>query len=442
MAGKIDQIAHSEAIAKVVAFAPYAPEVREHLNEVLQSPMFQASPRSRNLLKYVVERALDGEFELLKERLLGSVLFGRAPDYDTGEDAIVRVAASDARKRLHHYYEARNLGGGIRIDLPTGSYIPSFAIVPGEVSVMPERSLPETANRAAVGKRVWFAILLAGGILAAAMLFVFRPAPAPRLELPWSALFSGSDVQTHIILSDTNLSALQFALGYRVRLSEYANRRYTPAFEVPMSPEMQRMIQSLNAVDYSATAAIDADMVLRVTQLAEAKAPWLQVRPARAMQLRDFAADNNYILLGSPSSDPWVALFHDHMDFVFDFDKELKTEFIQNKHPRTGEPQRYVPSAFGGATGRTYGIISLLKNPNNSRHVLILAGTTAEATEACMKLVSKPEAFSAMLQRLGIAGSGAVNHFEILLAVDGMAGAPTKAEVIAAHAFPGKRESK
>src|ERR1700757_4218071 len=120
MAGKVDHSTQSEAIAKIVAFAAHRPELRGHLAEIVQSPVFKASPRSQHLLTYVVEKALDGDFDLLKERLIGIELFGRSPGYDTGEDAIVRVAASDLRKRLLQFYGSSNTQHGFRIDLPPG----------------------------------------------------------------------------------------------------------------------------------------------------------------------------------------------------------------------------------------------------------------------------------------------------------------------------------
>lgn len=74
--------------------------VRRHLQEVLASTAFRGSQRSGQFLKHIVEQSIAGNFESLKERSIGIELFGRAPTYDTGEDAIVRVTASDVRKRL------------------------------------------------------------------------------------------------------------------------------------------------------------------------------------------------------------------------------------------------------------------------------------------------------------------------------------------------------
>lgn len=104
-----------------------AAAIRQHLHEVLESHLFRASERCRRFLAYVVERKLAGECELLKERLIGSEVFNRAPDYDTSDDPIVRVAASEVRRRLIQYYaEAGPGNGGLRLELPLGSYRPIF----------------------------------------------------------------------------------------------------------------------------------------------------------------------------------------------------------------------------------------------------------------------------------------------------------------------------
>jgi hypothetical protein len=252
--------------------------------------------------------------------------------------------------------------------------------------------------------------------------------------LPWSALFPRAGGQTQIVLSDTNISTLQFLLGVRVPLSDYANRKYMPELDHPLTPEMQRVCKGLTGIDYTAaTATVDVMMVLRVAQIAGPYASRIKTRPARSLQMRDFESDDNYVLMGSPSSDPWGALFADQLDFAFDYDKSYGTEFLRNNHPQPGELPRYVPTALGGATGRTFGIIALTRNPNHAGHVLLIAGTTAEATEAGVKLVTNREAFSAVLKRYGVDPSGAQRPFELLLSVEEMAGAPAQSQIVAFH---------
>lgn len=102
-------------------------EVRAALHSVLQSDAFSNSKRCCDFLSYVVEQTLAGSQHELKERTIAVAVFGRQPSYDSHEDAIVRIKASEVRKRLGHYYDGAGRHGPIRIGLPTGRYVPVFS---------------------------------------------------------------------------------------------------------------------------------------------------------------------------------------------------------------------------------------------------------------------------------------------------------------------------
>ncbi len=104
-----------------------APQVRKALGEILRSVPFRASKQSQQLLKYIVEQALSGHVDRLKERFIGAEVFGRAINYDTNEDPIVRSRAVEVRKRLAQYYMGEGKDSPIRIEIIPGSYIPNFA---------------------------------------------------------------------------------------------------------------------------------------------------------------------------------------------------------------------------------------------------------------------------------------------------------------------------
>src|SRR5260370_19649659 len=86
-------------LARIVATGKDASTLREHIKEIVEGEAFKGSHRSAQFLKYIVDQAIAGHFECLKERVIGVELFRRPPSYDTGEDAIVRVTASDVRRR-------------------------------------------------------------------------------------------------------------------------------------------------------------------------------------------------------------------------------------------------------------------------------------------------------------------------------------------------------
>src|ERR1700727_1656153 len=111
--------------------------VRSHLQEVLSSSAFMGGHRAQCFLQLVVEHALAGRSDCLRERMLGAEMFGRPIDYDTGNDAVVRVKASDVRKRLAQYYQSLTTPPPVQIDLPTGSYAPQFHWAPEEAPSTP-----------------------------------------------------------------------------------------------------------------------------------------------------------------------------------------------------------------------------------------------------------------------------------------------------------------
>ena len=100
--------------------------VLAHLDALVAHPLFFQSKRYPALLRFVVEQTLAGNAEQVKERSIGMEVFGRAPGYDANADPVVRVTAGEIRKRLAQYYYDPANHDGIRIELPTGSYVPIF----------------------------------------------------------------------------------------------------------------------------------------------------------------------------------------------------------------------------------------------------------------------------------------------------------------------------
>lgn len=119
-------------------------EVAAHLDDILDSPAFKSSLRSRQFLQYVVTSTMEGQTELLKERLIGEKIFGRPADYDTGQDAIVRVKANEVRRRLAQYYDLHP-HSPLRLDLPLGSYAVQVRLVLPETAPAPAVPIPTPA---------------------------------------------------------------------------------------------------------------------------------------------------------------------------------------------------------------------------------------------------------------------------------------------------------
>src|SRR5262245_62779300 len=102
-----------------------APLVRAELDRILATELFARSSRLSSFLKFIVEKALAGEGESLKEHAIAIELYGKSADFSTAEDPIVRIDARRLRDRLREYY-ADASDGSVIISVPKGSYTPVF----------------------------------------------------------------------------------------------------------------------------------------------------------------------------------------------------------------------------------------------------------------------------------------------------------------------------
>ena len=441
MAGRSSQFNQSAAISKAIEARTHADLFKEHLRQIAASAAFKGSDRSREFLIIIVEKALAGQFDDLKERVLGVELFGRDASYDTGEDAIVRVTASDVRRRLARYYTESGSKSNLRLELPLGSYIPEFIRLEEPETVAVKETLPLPLPPAKVSREEsqipstsWRASVLyiLSGTLLGMLLWpvVSRLLPGTHAmeSLPWSTLVQGGR-RLQIVVSDTELSKMETVAGYNLSLSDYANHKYLPS-DLPISPEVSRMLSSFRGLSMG---SVDVNIALGISNRVLQEGQQVSVHPARGLELKDFRTDDNFVILGSPRSDPWASLFQDQLDFQFFYDPSTSQEMIRNRRRLKDEPAIYNPSAKGWGTGQAFGLISFTANPNQAGHVLLIAGSSAEATEAAGRVALDRDAMARALQTNGVSPHASATPFQILLRVETMAGSPNSFAIVAFH---------
>jgi hypothetical protein len=425
--------------------------VRQHLDEVVHGAAFKGSPRSQQFLRYIVEKTLEGEINSLKERTIGVELFQRSPAYDTGQDAIVRVTASDVRRRLLEYYGRYGDASQFQIQLPRGSYVPEISVLPVpaehpktvaqpvEVAETPARyqtdpvheidSAQKRSRRwagVAMGATACLVLLLGGGVWRHS--FIAKSAGALP---PWSVILKPGH-ETQIVTSDPNVEELQELLGYSISISDYANHRFIPDGTTTTADE-QQFFRFYQHADNA--AVVDTPLAVSIARLAPQDLP-IQIHSARSLHITDLQNDDNIILIGSPRSNPWVELFQDQLDFRFVFHRELNQEIIENVKPLGHEQAQYLPTARGFATGESFALVALVHNVNRSGRVLLLAGASGEGTEAAGHEVSDRDHLVRLLQYCGISASGPVPDFEVLLQLRTLAGSPSTTNMVACHVTP------
>ena len=144
---------------------------------------------------------LNGNADTLKERTIGIEVFARPTSYDPSEDATVRVKAGEVRKRLGLYYSNQGARDPIRIELPSGTYVPEFHLNPAAAEV-PAACNPRgnTGGSAGCSRRsraiefdgCGFALVVVV-VLAAAAIWRFQTALRTRLlDEFWAPVLKGS----------------------------------------------------------------------------------------------------------------------------------------------------------------------------------------------------------------------------------------------------------
>src|SRR5256885_951039 len=116
--------------------APQPAVIDESLNDerwqlvhrIVSSPPFQKSGRLRDLLQYITEQTIRGYAHELTEQHIGEAIFHKPLGYSPLEDSSVRVHARQLRLKLHEYFDGVGRNEPLIIEIPKGSYAPSFRV--------------------------------------------------------------------------------------------------------------------------------------------------------------------------------------------------------------------------------------------------------------------------------------------------------------------------
>ncbi len=407
---------------------------RELLQRIAASPAFQKSRRLRDFLIYVGERALTDPDNSVREHEVGVAVFGWTPGQDYSEDTVVRVQASQLRKKLQLYFATEGAGESLRIDIPRGSYMPVFFEREPEVDGLP--GAPAAPGRDRHDRRL---ILGLGGLSVA--LFVCCAwlgasclglrhrlsdglALRPNVERLWRQMF-GSAGDAHVVLADSNLTILHDLMRRQMGLANYQRRQFsTEAERYIESPVLRDM--ALKVMNREYTHIGDAILVRQVALTAASVGLTTDIVFARDAGPGDFSG-HNAILSGPRRANPWVELFEDRLNFRSEFDEEKRQSSLVNLAPQAGEASRYV------ATWNHEGFchVAYLPNLDRTGSVLVISGTEMSASAAGAEFITSEDWVKQLYARLGLRAGQRIPHFEVLLRTQLVLSAAPRFELIA-----------
>ncbi|EWY37020.1 hypothetical protein N825_22180 [Skermanella stibiiresistens SB22] len=157
------------------------------MRRIAISEDFQRCDRSRRFLTYIVEETLAGRGERLKAFSVATSALDRDDTFDPQADPLVRIEASQLRRRLERYYLTGGRNDPIVIDLPKGGYVPAF-------SLRPVQSVPVQSSGSATppnGRRGVAGVAAMVSVIACLMIGAHAFGGSDRM----TEMFGGSSIQ-------------------------------------------------------------------------------------------------------------------------------------------------------------------------------------------------------------------------------------------------------
>ena len=385
--------------------------IRSQLAQTLASPEFRSSQRCQEFLRFVVEQTLAGHASVMKERTIGTEAFGRAADYDTNLDGVVRIKASEVRKRLSLYYAGSGKAANVVIELPVGSYVPNFtaressfngsaeggserAAAAPQTQIKDDGGSEHRPRRSLIGIAL-VVIAAAAAISLSAYWWHSHHAPSVLNEF-WEPILRGP-------------GPVLIAAAY---VPVYAHDARIPnnQGELIVMPD-----QYVGGGDLVAAARV-AGMLGRMGRASE-------VRVGNAISFQDLR--NSPTVLIGYSSTQWKDVTQDFRFYVDDSDRGMIRD--------NGKPTEWYPHNITRDfhTDEDYAVISRAFLPQTHSMLVLISGCTQYGTEGAADLITHPELLAGALREAPAGWQH--KNLQLVLRMQVIANAPALPKVVAAH---------
>ena len=380
--------------------------VRDALTRVLASTEFRSSKRSQEFLRYVVEHTLSGQSDLLKERTIGIEVFGRSTDYEPAEDATVRVKAGEVRKRLGLYYAEQGVHDPVRIELPSGTYVPEFRTVDirtpaAEPVLSPPPVLPpiRVSRRATShGPRLVALAALLCFVAAGIIWLRSRPGHSPLAQF-WAPVLTG------------NAPVLLCAA-------------YVPVYGMDRDAHTSPRPEDFVLMTDQFVGGGDLIAVSRLTSMLTSMVRPFRLKVGNDVSFQDLRT-GPAILVGY-SYTRWREISREMRFFI---DGTRRPIGITDNGAPTQWTLPNLPA--DRHTDEDYSIVSRVFHPDTHAMLVEIAGITQYGTDAAADLVTNPDLMAEALR--GAPAGWQKKNLQLVLHVKVIAGAPSSPRVVATH---------
>ncbi len=407
-------------------------EIAEELDCILTDARFASSQRCVTLLRYLVEHALAGNLESVKERTLGIDVYGRQSDYDSNADPIVRRTAREIRKRLELHYRNPEYKSHVRIHLMTGSYVPQFDFESQELAE-PENECKELSEPLPEREPVvqhpvidislaqrgrWRGWLLSGAaiLLVCGSLFVafhsdlWRPTGfliwKPFLDPKQDLIVCVSD-RDEVLDTSTSSGAEPRAEGSAAGESGYsfsAGRPYT----------LPRIL------------FMDSNVAFQIAGWISARGKTASLRPYSWLKLREFR-EKPVVSIGG-FNNPWSLMFLSKLRYSLHADQAIGERWIEDSQNPSKRDWKIDGSPEHSNVD--YALISRYWDSETGQWVMVLSGLGPYGTEAAANLLTA-SSLNVLLPR----NLRSARNFQIVLRVVVIGGSAGSPQILSVHTW-------
>lgn len=353
----------------------------EQLERILASPLFKQSKRYSPFLRYVVEKTLAGEADTLKERTLGVEIFGRAPDYDSSNDPVVRVTAGEVRRRIAQYYHDSEHDRELRIELSPGSYVPEFRPTQQVAPLLPiETSLPPPTT---VRSRYIVHWIVVGVVAALAILGILLHSPTQRpgmVDAWWQPAFRST---SPILFS---VGTIQPGAVFSTVLTQ----------ESHSTSDTDTVEGDLVHSDH--IGLVDAIALETFASLFSAQKHSFRTLSSSRTTFDDLRGGPVILVAGLDNL--WTLRVTEPLRFHFSVEQGEKIAFIADQqNPANHDWQVDFTSIYSQLT-KDYAIIARLHDATSDKPIFVVAGIGRNGTAAAVEYVTTDSTLKGLIDRL------------------------------------------
>jgi hypothetical protein len=388
--------------------------IQEQLERLLSNSHFNHSRRFPSFLRFVIDQTLLGQTDLLKERTLGIEIFGREADYDTASDPIVRVTATEIRKRIAQYYQEPGHEAELRVTLPAGSYVPQFhwpqaakeisqaltVTAPSPAASVPVE--PLQVEIVPIRTRTWFqrpgtAVALAVILVSAAATYLWRSAQRSTFDFFWGPLVKSSEPVLFCVADQTHYAT--------ITLRDAAD----PSRQTQLSDNLTAII-----ID-------DLNPIVRVAGLLQSNGKKYTLKGEGTTNLMDLR-NGPTVFIGA-FDNAWTLRLTAPLRYHFAENREM-TDFGIVDSTKPGQPGWVVnrPQQMTTNNYRDFAIVARFTDSTTGKLAVIIAGVARGGTRVAVEYLTDP-ADLAQLER----AAGGKKNMEVVLStriIDGEPGTP------------------